>query len=141
MACLIGGAVGSYEYELLDPPADSRGRELWIQHAAGFILTEDVRRYATDRIDSSLPEDVREAVLKGIDDALYGLMQVIDGVSGVLSNSDHRVELKVVAEQNRSDENRSTAYELDLRDGDGMCTGYHGWVQGDFGEDPVAKRR
>ena len=28
--------------------------------------------------------------------------------------------------------------ELELSDGDGMCMGYHGWLEGDFGEDPVA---
>jgi hypothetical protein len=28
---------------------------------------------------------------------------------------------------------------LDLRDGDGMCMGYHGWIDGDFGSDPVVE--
>lgn len=26
--------------------------------------------------------------------------------------------------------------ELDLFEGDGMCVGYHGWMEGDFGENP-----
>jgi hypothetical protein len=32
--------------------------------------------------------------------------------------------------------------ELDLlREGDGMTLGYHGWVEGDYGEHPIAERQ
>lgn len=42
------------EHELAPPPADSRARELWLQHAAAFILFEDVRLYALARVDPNL---------------------------------------------------------------------------------------
>ena len=32
-------------------------------------------------------------------------------------------------------------YALDLSEGDGMCMGIHGWLESDFGKDPVAKPR
>ena len=79
-------------------------------------------------------------VQKGIDDAVYGLMMVIDGVSGALSNDSDRVELSVVARHVRNKETGEATVinELNLADGDGMCMGYHGWLKGNFGSNPVA---
>lgn len=39
----------------------------------------------------------------------------------------------------RKEQNGDSAVidELDLANGDGMCLGYHGWREGDFGADPV----
>jgi len=64
-------------------------------------------------------------------------MMVIDGVSGALRNDEHAVELSVVV-QLLNRESGEIAEEIDLREGDGMCLGYHGWLEGDYGEDPVA---
>ena len=129
--------MATWQHELADPPVEPRARELWLQHAAGFILLEDVRRYAMEKIDPTLTDELRAAVQKGIDDTMYGLMQVIDGVSGGLSNVNRSVYIDFVvrlANQGDSD----TEQEVDLRNGDGMCMGYHGWLDGDFGEYPVA---
>lgn len=131
--------MATWRHELADPPDDPRERELWLQHAAGFILIEDVRRYASDRIDPALPEGARAAVQKGIDDALYGLMMVIDGVSGALANSRLRVQVAGVARLSSRD--GSVLAELELGQGDGMCMGYHEWVAGEFGEALVATPR
>jgi hypothetical protein len=38
-------------------------------------------------------------------------------------------------------ENGGVLSEVDLRNGDGMCMGYHGWLEDDFGKDPVAVAR
>lgn len=135
--------MATWQYELVDPPTEPRARELWLQHAAGFILLEDVRRYATERVDPALSADVRAAVQKGIDDALYGLMMVIEGVTGDLSNGSHTVYIDFIARlAARSDsEGGGLLSEVDLRQGDGMCMGYHGWLEGDFGEHPVAVSR
>ncbi len=54
------------------------------------ILFEDVRAYALEQIDPKLPPDVRAAAEKSIDDAVYGLMMVIDGVNGFLRNANAR---------------------------------------------------
>ena len=32
------------------PPLDDRSRELWIQHAAGFIIFRDMKDYAVNNI-------------------------------------------------------------------------------------------
>jgi hypothetical protein len=122
---------------LAPAPSDGRRHELWLQHAASWILIEDVRGYAIARIDPTLAAEARAAAVKGIDDALYGLMQVIDGVSGSLTSARERVELEVVARHLRTEGTGETKLKLNLRDGDGMCMGYHGWLEGDFGQDPI----
>jgi hypothetical protein len=132
--------MATWPHELVEAPTEPRARELWLQHAAGFIILEDVRRYAMERIDPALPDDVRAAIQKGIDDAVYGLMMVIDGVTGGLSNASHTVYIDFIARlASRGDSGSCDVQsEIDLRQGDGMCMGYHGWLVGDFGKDPVA---
>lgn len=132
--------MASWQLELQPPPNEPRAFELWLQHAAGRILIEDVRAYALEKINSGLSEEARFAAEKGIDDALYGLMMVIDGVSGTLANDSQHVELSVKAGL-ANHEPPNVLAVLDLRDGDGMCMGYHGWLEGDFGENPVALPR
>jgi hypothetical protein len=124
------------------PPTEPRAPELWLQHAAGFIIFEDVRRYAMERIDPALPDEARDAVQKGIDDAVYGLMMVIDGVTGGLSNTNRTVYIDfLVRLATRGDSEGGLLSEVDLRQGDGMCMGYHGWREGDFGKDPIVVAR
>ncbi len=131
------------QYKLADPPSEPRLRELWLQHAAGFILFEDVRRYATERIEPGLPAETLAAVKKGIDDAMYGLMMVIDGVSGCISNDEHEVFIDFVVRlaKRNNPANDGALSEVDLQHGDGMCMGYHGWREGDFGTRPIAVPR
>lgn len=132
--------MASHEYTLAAPPTEARARELWLQHAVGFILFEDVRRYALERIDPKLGARARAAVEKGIDDALYGLMMVLDGVTGQLTSATHEVALKVVARLTKAGAPKAPPlYELDLFAGDGMCMGYHFWREGNFGEHAVAE--
>ena len=135
--------MATWQHELVDPPTEPRSRELWLQHGAGLIFFEDVRRYAMERIDPALTGEARAAVQKGIDDAIYGLMMVIDGVSGGISNASHTVYIDfIVRLATRGDsEKGGVLSEVDLRHGDGMCMGYHGWLEGDFGKDPVAVPR
>ena len=117
-------------------PAAGRRRELWLQHAAGFILFEDVRNYAIESLDPALNAAARTAALKAIDDTVYVLMMVIDGVTGGLGNSEHLVHLETKVCLDAKGSN-APIESLALRDGDGMCMGFHGWRDGDFGRDPV----
>jgi hypothetical protein len=129
--------MATHDFALANPPKASRARGLWLEHVAGFILFEDVRRYALERVDPALPDAARAAAERAIDDALCGLMMVIDGVSGTLSNAKHRVALDLVARL-VARETDELVTEVPLRDGDGMCMGYHGWREGNFGERAVA---
>jgi hypothetical protein len=135
--------MATWQYELATPPSEPRARELWLQHAAGFIVFEDIRRYALDKLDPALSDEARAAAEKAIDDAVYGLMMVIDGVTGGVSSSTHNVYIdfliRLVRRVDSIDE--GAVAEVDLRHGDGMCMGYHGWREGNFGGDLIAVRR
>jgi hypothetical protein len=119
-------------------PAAERRRELWLQHAAGFILFEDVRGRAIRNLDPSLDAMAKAAALQAIDDTVYGLMMVLDGVTGGLGNAEYRVHLRTEVCLSHQG-SREISGSLDLMQGDGMCMGYHGWLQGDFGKDPVVE--
>jgi hypothetical protein len=128
------------QYVLTDPPGDTRARELWLQHGAGFIIFQDMRQYAVDRIPASYDAAQREAALKGIDDAVYGLMMVIDGVTGGLSNEKLRLSLQTRV-QLQTVGDGGLVEDLDLFKGDGMCMGYHGWKEDDYGRVRPATRK
>ena len=107
-----------------------------MQHAAGWIVFRDVRQRALSRIDRSLPEAAQAAARQAVDDTVYALMQCMDGVSGQLDGQNFSLELHTSIAL--LDEAENVAQALDLRDGDSMCMGFHGWVGGDFGADLLA---
>lgn len=115
---------------MTNPPDEIRARELWLQHAAGFILFQDMRKYAIDRIPSGTDEVTKELIVRGIDDAVYGLMMIMDGVTGGLRNDQFAVSLESMI---KLTENGKTIQEINTSDGDGMSMGFHGWKEGDFG--------
>jgi hypothetical protein len=126
---------------LAEPPSEPRACELWLQHAAGFIIFEDVRRYAIESIDPTVSAEARSAALKGIDDAVYGLMMIIDGVTDGVSNSSRKVSIDFIARLAKRDDGQDEEIllNLDLGRGDGMCMGYHGWREGNFGVDALSQ--
>lgn len=130
--------MATHEFALETPPVDEHARELWLQHAAGFIIFEDVRSYAVESIDPSLDAECRAAALKAIDQAVYAMMMVADGVTGALRNGGDTVRLKMSVVLHRGD---TIIQERALSDGDEMCMGYHHWLEKDFGGTPIARRR
>jgi hypothetical protein len=116
-------------------------RELWMNHAAGFVLFEDVRGYARSVLPIDLDAATRAVAHEAIDHAVYGLMMVIDGIPGQFGNDAHDFRLRVVA-QLAAKGTDDVIESLDLfHDGEGMTMGFHGWVEGDFGEAPVTAGR
>ncbi|HJT35307.1 MAG TPA: hypothetical protein VJ783_24995, partial [Pirellulales bacterium] len=99
--------------------------------------------YVMQQIDPALPDEARAAAQKGIDDAVYGLMMVVDGVSGGIRNASRMLYVDFVVRFAESGDSAGARLlsEVDLRQGDGMCMGYHGWLEGDFGKDPIAISR
>ena len=53
--------MASWQLELQPPPRKRTALELWLQHAAGRILVEDVRAYAIAKIEPGLPRKARAA--------------------------------------------------------------------------------
>jgi len=122
------------ENKLTDPPTDERARELWLQHAAGFIIFEDMRKYADENIPEGIDEKTRIQIKEGIDNTIYGLMMIMDGVTGSLSNENYKIhfETKIILKKNGK-----VIQEIDTFEGDGMCMGFHSWKEGNFGDDEL----
>lgn len=134
--------MATSDLRLVDPPEGERARKFWVQHAAGLIIFEDARKYAIERIGSNVDEETRKHIVAGIDDAIYGLMMIVDGVTGCLQNEHYAVTLESrVRLRDKRPGADVVATELVLSDGDGMCMGYHGWLEGDYGSAAVAVPR
>jgi hypothetical protein len=133
------GAGASYgpSPTLARPPPPGRSRELWLQHAAGAILFAHVREYAIGKLSGTLDEKTRTVAIQAINQAIYGVMMVADGVSGGFRNDGCRVALSMAV---TLEEEGRPAERLELSHGDGMCMGFHGWLDGDFGKDPIVER-
>lgn len=125
------------EFELGPPPSGLGAQEIWMQHAVGFILFERVRAAGLATLDPTAPSAVRTAVELAVDAATYALMMQIDGVSGGLSGPRTSIELTFGVEMRSEDD--AVLSKVDLREGDGMCMGFHSWVEGEFGEHPVVR--
>ena len=119
---------------LTSPPIGQRAREVWLGHAAGFSLAHDIRDYARARIDPALSSEARAAALKSIDDAFFGVMEVLDQYPDPLENDRYQVTLEtriVLWERQGGD-----WVEILSPVPEGWCMGYHYWLEGDFGDDP-----
>jgi hypothetical protein len=73
-----------------------------------------------------------------VDRTLYGALQVLDGVTPPIGNEDLDVEFVLTARVS----DRVTGQVIDEielgQNGEGLCMGFHGWVEGDFGSVPVS---
>ena len=136
-ASLRAQAAAFREFRLAKPPSEERALELWMQHAAGLIFFEKVRAAGLATIEPGAPDEIRTAVELAVDATAYALMMQIDGVSGGLRGGGHELELSFGVQLARGE---SVVGKLDLREGDGMCMGFHSWVEGNFGEDAVVAR-
>ena len=134
--------MATYEYELDNIPKDARDRELWLQHAAGLIYFEDARQYAINRIDGAEDEKTRANIVEGINDALYGIMMINDGVTGHIENSEYAVNLETKVNLiKKSDSGFEIVDQVKLIESDGMCMAFHGWLEDGFGEVLVATKK
>lgn len=111
--------------------------ELWMQNAAGLIIFERVRAAGLATLDEKANKNIKKAVELAVDATIYALMMQIDGVSGGLRGKAGELDLTYTVKLTKDD---STVVEIDLRNGDGMCMGFHSWCDGDFGDKPIVKK-
>ena len=64
-------------------------------------------------------------------------MKVVDGIPAPFQNEEYRLRLRMIVELTNRMTNETET--LDLFEGDGMTMGYHDWISGSFGDDPVLK--
>lgn len=122
-------------FTLTDPPIDKDDREAWMTHAAGHIIFEQMRRYAVQRIPKDTDDATREKIITGIDDAIYAYTMLLDGVFSPFSNKQYEVSIDTRILLTKAD--GEIVHALHTFDTEGMCMAYHGWKEGDFGEDPI----
>ncbi|HEY1303275.1 MAG TPA: hypothetical protein VGF24_06980 [Vicinamibacterales bacterium] len=133
-ASLRAQAAAFREFALAGPPPGENALDLWMQHAAGLIFFEKVRAAGLATLESAASAGTRAAVELAVDAMTYALMMQIDGVSGGLRGGGVEIELSFGVQLTRGG---APVAQLDLRQGDGMCMGFHSWVEGDFGENAV----
>lgn len=121
--------------QLATPPVDERNFELWLQHAAGDIFFCDARDYARQQfaMRSTLDQAIAH---EAIDHALYGMMMIADGVTGSICGPAGIVHVSMTVHFTPVN---GAPIALNLADGDGVCMGFHGWVDGDFGQAPIVE--
>lgn len=120
---------------LTDVPDSGRSRELWMQHAIGYVLMTQMRESAAATVPEDATREARQLAMQVLDRALFGLMEICDGYKGPLRSEMHELRVDVVATLRRSDDHTLVASQA-LGDGDGACMGVHLWLNGDFGDAP-----
>jgi hypothetical protein len=101
--------------ELGDLPDGTDQRRIHLSNAFGRVLL--------DNADAA-------------DDVLYSVLQLLDGVTPPIANDSVRVEFVLTARVRDLSTNAVVdAVEL-APDGEGLCMGYAGWIDGDFGSVP-----
>ena len=116
-------------------PQDPRGRELWMQHAIGYVLMRQMREYALSAVPADAEPEVKRVAMRVLDTALFGLMEIVDGYNLPLRNDAHLFRVDLVGTVHARDDNGVVASQS-LADGDGACMGVHSWLDGDFGDLP-----
>ena len=80
-----------------------------------------------------MPEAVRGDAEKLVDDALYAVMQILDGVVSPIGNDQVAIEL-VLSARLRDKVSGEVTEVVELgANGEGLCMGFAGWVEDDFG--------
>jgi hypothetical protein len=115
--------------------SDAHDRLIHLSNVFGRVLFDTARDPARERA-SALPEASREEVLALVDDLLYAVVQVLDGVTRPIGN-DH-LSMEIVASARLRDKTTGEVSEVvELGpDGEGLGMGFAGWVEGDFGSMP-----
>jgi len=95
------------------------------------------RDFAVNRIPSTASPEARELAKKAALDALYGVMQILDGAAGDPLDEQRAVEFLLLGRVVlRTDSGRADVleeYEIGPG-GEGLCAGFPRWMKGDFGD-------
>jgi hypothetical protein len=118
-------------------PEDKRSRELIVQQWFGRDLMAHARDLAVKRIPSTATPEARELATKAALDALYGVMQILDGVTGDPLDEHRAVEFlllgRVVQTGEGGRDEVLEEYEIGPG-GEGLCRVFPRWTKDDFGD-------
>ena len=113
-------------------PEDPHARLIHLSNAFGRVLFDLARNPARERT-RSMPEEVQSQAQTLVDDVLYAVVQLVDGVTSPIGND--QLDLQFVLSARLRDKRTRQTIELvePGPNGEGLCIGFADWVQGDFG--------
>jgi hypothetical protein len=122
-------------FDIGQVPEDAHARLIYLSNAFGRLLFETARAQAREEA-SSLPDPLQTQLQELLDAQLYAVLQILDGITVPIGND--RINLEFVLKARlRERENGEVFEEVELGpDGEGLCMGFQGWVEGDFGAVP-----
>jgi hypothetical protein len=113
-------------------PEDAHARLIHLSNVLGRVLFDSVRNPARERAQA-MPEGVRREAEMLVDDVLYGVAQILDGVTRPIGNDRLDMQL-VISARLRYKGSGEVGEVVELGpNGEGLCMGFAGWVEGDFG--------
>lgn len=116
-------------------PEQPRERSLWMQHMTGALLMTEVRQRVLDELPADLSEETRAVACKAVDDTLYCLMMLVEGVVAPACDASGGIDFEVDLVGRLVDSGTGKVLHTEsLRDGDGACMGLTGWLEGDYGD-------
>ena len=116
-------------------PEEPRERSLWVQHRTGLLLMTEVRQRVIDDLPADLSDETRAVACKAVDDTLYCLMMLVEGVVAPARDASGGIDFEVDLVGRLVDSGTGEVLHTEsLRDGDGACMGLTGWLEGDYGD-------
>jgi hypothetical protein len=113
-------------------PQDPHARLIHLSNVFGRVLFDTARDPAMNQA-RSLPKSMRPEAERLVNDVLYAVVQVLDGVTEPITNDRLRVEIVLSARlRDKATGQVSDVVELGPN-GEGLTMGFAGWVRGDFG--------
>jgi hypothetical protein len=112
---------------------DVRNRELEAQNTFGMHLFMHVRDAAIERIPVTANPECRSAAVRAIDDTIYLMLALLDGVPARSVGPEAVAEYVLNVRIKRKGLKAAETFELSPG-GDGLCMGFAGWRDGNFGD-------
>jgi hypothetical protein len=90
------------------------------------------RDEALKRIPPDASAETREVAREAVQDALYNVMMMLEGVVGVTPGSGRALEFALICRVRESEEPHTVVEELELapNGAESACMGFHFWTDG-----------
>ncbi len=103
-------------------------------HTFGHLLMTHARDDALQQLPETTGAEARDIAAKAVNDALYNVMMILEGVAGVQIGGDRSLEFALVARVRESEQPYRIVEEFELAPNgeEPACMGFHLWKDGDF---------
>ncbi len=106
-----------------------------MQSMTGLMLMTRVRQSVITDLPADLGDVARAAACKAVDDTLYSLMMLVDGIFAPVRDTAGKIGFEVdLVGRLVEPETGRVLHTESLHDGEGACTWLVGWLEGDYGD-------